>query len=68
MITSRPSVSPELFSLPNLEKLDIQATADDLREYIDAQIHSSRLSQHVKDLPELQEEICAKIIAVADRM
>ncbi|KAJ7351374.1 hypothetical protein DFH08DRAFT_694503 [Mycena albidolilacea] len=68
MITSRPSVSPELFSLPNLEKLDIQATADDLREYIDAQIHSSRLSQHVKDLPELQEEICAKIIAAADGM
>ncbi|KAJ7351361.1 ankyrin repeat-containing domain protein [Mycena albidolilacea] len=68
MITSWPSVSPELFSLANLEKLDIQATADDLREYIDAQIHSSRLSQIVKDLPELQEEIRAKIIAAADGM
>ncbi|KAJ6470172.1 ankyrin repeat-containing domain protein, partial [Mycena vulgaris] len=68
MITSRPHISLEPFSFPDLETLDIRATPEDLREYINAQIYSSRLAQHVKDLPQLQEEIYAKIIGAADGM
>jgi hypothetical protein len=68
LITSRPLISLEPFSLSDLNTLDIQATPDDLREYINAQICSSRLSQHVERLPELQEEIHAKIVGAADGM
>jgi hypothetical protein len=68
MITSRPNISLEPFSFPGLKTLDIQATPEDIREYINAQIYSSRLSQHVKDLPKLQEEIHTKIIGAVDGM
>ncbi|KAF8206616.1 ankyrin repeat-containing domain protein [Mycena galopus ATCC 62051] len=68
VITSRPHISLESFSFPDLETLDIQATPEDIREYINAQIYSSRLSQHVKDLPTLQEEIHSKIIGAVDGM
>jgi hypothetical protein len=68
MITSRPNISLEPCSLSDLKTLDIEATPDDLREYVNAQICSSRLSQHVKDLPKLQEEIHAKIIGAVDGM
>jgi hypothetical protein len=62
MITSRPSVSPELFSFPNLETLEIHAAAEDIRGYIDSQIElSSYLSKHIRKKPVLQEEIHAKI-------
>jgi hypothetical protein len=68
MITSRPHISLEPFSFTDLETLDIQATPDDLQEYLKAQICTSRLFQHVEGLPELQEEIHAKIIGAADGM
>jgi hypothetical protein len=68
LITSRPLISLEPFSLSDLNTLDIQATPDDLREYINAQICSSRLSWHVKELPKLQEEIHKKIIGAVDGM
>ncbi|KAJ7235793.1 ankyrin repeat-containing domain protein [Mycena rebaudengoi] len=62
MITSRPNISLESFSLPNLDILDIHAVEDNLRKYVDAQIDSSpRLSMHVQRQPALQEEIHSKI-------
>jgi hypothetical protein len=68
MITSRPHISLEPFSLSDLQNLNIRATSDDLREYVNSQICSSRLSQHVKGLPKLQEEIHAKIVDAVDGM
>ncbi|KAJ6491214.1 hypothetical protein DFH09DRAFT_1003435, partial [Mycena vulgaris] len=62
MITSRPNISPEPSSFPNLETLDIQAAPEDIRGYINAQIKlSPRLSKHIQKKPMLQEEIHAKI-------
>ncbi|KAF7350253.1 NACHT and ankyrin domain protein [Mycena venus] len=62
MITSRPNISPEPFSFPNLETLDIQATPEDIQAYIDAQIKiSPRLSKHIQKKPVLRDEILTKI-------
>ncbi|KAJ6517782.1 hypothetical protein DFH09DRAFT_1287642 [Mycena vulgaris] len=62
MITSRPNISPEPSSFPNLETLDVQAAPEDIRGYIDAQIKlSPRLSKHIQKKPMLHEEIHAKI-------
>jgi hypothetical protein len=62
MITSRPNISPEPSSLPNLETLDIQAAQEDIQAYINAQIKlSPRLSKHIQKKPELREQIHAKI-------
>jgi hypothetical protein len=59
MVTSRPHIySP----LPNLETLDIRATREDIRAYVDAQIDFwPRLSKHVQSQPELREDIHSKI-------
>ncbi|KAJ7030073.1 hypothetical protein C8F04DRAFT_961990 [Mycena alexandri] len=62
MITSRPNISPESASLPNLETLDIQAAPEDIQAYINAQIKlSPRLSRHVQKQPKLREDIYSKI-------
>ncbi|KAJ6487291.1 ankyrin repeat domain-containing protein, partial [Mycena vulgaris] len=62
MITSRPNISPESSSLPNLETLDIQAAPEDIQAYINAQIKlSPRLSKHVQRQPKLGEDIHSKI-------
>jgi hypothetical protein len=64
MMTSRPNISLESSSFPNLEKLDIHAMEEDLRKYVDAQIGSSpRLHMHVMKQSGLQEEIHSKINA-----
>jgi hypothetical protein len=69
MITSRPHISPEAFSFPSLETLDIQAASTDIREYINVWIYSSpRLFKHVQNQSNLQDEIHAKIIATVDGM
>ncbi|KAJ7018196.1 hypothetical protein C8F04DRAFT_397634, partial [Mycena alexandri] len=69
MITSRPNISPELFSFPNLETLEIHAEAGDIRAYIDSQIElSSRLSKHIRKKPVLRKEIHAKITDTVDGM
>ncbi|KAJ7336936.1 ankyrin repeat-containing domain protein [Mycena albidolilacea] len=68
MITSRPNITPYA-SLPNLKAVDIHATEEDLRTYVDAEIQSSRrLSRHVQTRPELQDEIHSKISCIADGM
>jgi hypothetical protein len=69
MFTSRPNISPELSSLPNLETLDIQAAPEDIQVYINAQIKlSPRLSKHIRKKPVLQEEIFRKIMDTVDGM
>ncbi|KAJ6542334.1 ankyrin repeat-containing domain protein [Mycena vulgaris] len=62
MITSRPNISPESSSLPNLETLDIQAAPEDIQAYINAQIKlSPRLSKHVQRQPKLREDIHSRL-------
>jgi hypothetical protein len=69
MITSRPNISPESSSLPNLETLDVRAATEDIRQYINAQIKMSpRLSKHIQKKPGLREEILTKIIDTVDGM
>lgn len=68
MITSRPHIIPDA-SLPNLSAVEIRATEEDLRQYVDAQIRmSSRLSMHVQSQADLREEIHAKITGTVDGM
>jgi hypothetical protein len=62
MITSRPHISLEPFSLSDLKTLDIRVTPDDLWEYVNTQIDlSPRLAEHVKRQPKLREQIHLKI-------
>ncbi|KAJ7108251.1 ankyrin repeat-containing domain protein [Mycena epipterygia] len=62
MITSRPHVTLDPF-LPNVQMMEIYATEDDILQYVDMHIQQSpRLFRHIKAHPELQEEICSKII------
>ncbi|KAJ7302178.1 hypothetical protein DFH08DRAFT_669087, partial [Mycena albidolilacea] len=69
MITSRPHVSPESSSFPDLETLDIQAAPEDIQAYINAQIKlSPRLSKHIQKEPVLREEILTKISDTANGM
>ncbi|KAJ6536855.1 hypothetical protein B0H19DRAFT_1003798, partial [Mycena capillaripes] len=68
MITSRPHITPDVF-LPNLSTLEICASEDDVRRYVDEQIRiSSRLSKHVQTRPDLREEIHLKITINVDGM
>ncbi|KAF8139248.1 ankyrin repeat-containing domain protein [Mycena galopus ATCC 62051] len=68
MITSRPHITPDT-SLPNLAVLEIRATEDDVRRYIDAQIQMApRLSKHVRARPALREEILSRVSGSVDGM
>ncbi|KAJ7223973.1 ankyrin repeat-containing domain protein [Mycena rebaudengoi] len=63
MLTSRPHVTlnPTLF--PEMHTLEIRATEDDIRRYVDSHIQMSpRLSRHVQSRPELHQEIEVKIL------
>ncbi|KAJ7016332.1 hypothetical protein C8F04DRAFT_1202503 [Mycena alexandri] len=69
MITSRPNISADSSSFPNLEILDIQAAVGDIQAFINAQIESSPyLPKHIQRKPELREEILTKVIDTADGM
>jgi hypothetical protein len=68
MITSRPHITADV-SLPNLGALEIRATEEDIRRYVDAQIEiSPRLSKHVQIRPELRKDIHSKITDTVDGM
>jgi hypothetical protein len=68
LITSRPHITPD-GCLPNLSSSEIRANEDDVRRYVDAQVSmSSRLSKHVKNRPDLREEIETKITRTVDGM
>lgn len=62
IITSRPHINLDAF-FPGVKAIEIRATDDDIRKYLDIQItESSRLSRHVKTRPELKTEIESKVV------
>ena len=68
MITSRPHINLESI-FPNLQILDIQATEEDICEYLAGQFKASfRLSKHIQARPELHDEIQSKIIGNSQGM
>ncbi|KAJ7071594.1 ankyrin repeat-containing domain protein [Mycena amicta] len=68
LLTSRPSINLDV-SPPHLSTLEIRASDEDIRKYLEEQIQrSSRLSLHVKNRPELRDEITTKIQGIADGM
>ncbi|KAJ7441278.1 hypothetical protein B0H11DRAFT_1624932, partial [Mycena galericulata] len=68
MITSRPHLTPDS-SLPNLDTIEIYASRDDLKRYVDAQIQiSARLAKHAQTQVSLREEIHSKITNAVDGM
>jgi hypothetical protein len=68
MLTSQPHIRPD-GSLPNLEALEIRASGDDIRRYVEGQIQkSSWLSKHVQIRADLREEILSTIIHTVDGM
>ncbi|KAJ7223968.1 ankyrin repeat domain-containing protein [Mycena rebaudengoi] len=69
MLTSRPHVTlnPTLF--PKMHTLEIRATEDDIRRYVDGHIQMSpRLLRHVQSRPELHQEIETKILSNVEGM
>lgn len=68
MITSRPHIT--LYSsLPNPTTLEIRASEDDIRKYVDDQIQISwLLTKHVQTRPDLREEIHSAITRTVDGM
>ncbi|KAJ7117132.1 hypothetical protein C8R44DRAFT_593899, partial [Mycena epipterygia] len=69
MLTSRPHIDPDSTALPNLQLVEIQATEDDMQQYIATQISkSTRLSKHIRTRPELADEIQSKILTNVNGM
>ncbi|KAJ6530005.1 ankyrin repeat-containing domain protein [Mycena vulgaris] len=63
MITSRPHIGPDSTIFPRLQSLELRATEEDMRHYINIQISTSnKLSKHVSARPELHNEIESKIL------
>ncbi|KAJ6517627.1 ankyrin repeat-containing domain protein, partial [Mycena vulgaris] len=61
MFTSRLHITLDGF-FPDLPSLEIHASDNDIRHYVEQQIQiSSRLSRHVQKRPELRNEITSKI-------
>ncbi|KAF8207492.1 ankyrin repeat-containing domain protein [Mycena galopus ATCC 62051] len=68
MFTSRPHVNIDHL-ISSIETLDIQATEEDIRKYLEGQIQEScRLSRHIKKSPTLRESIEEKIVKRSDGM
>jgi hypothetical protein len=70
MLTSRPHINIEnAFANSNLEIMEVRAREHDIRRHIDGQIvKSSRLSRHIKNSPNLREEIVTTILRRSDGM
>ncbi|KAF7346004.1 ANK-REP-REGION domain-containing protein [Mycena venus] len=68
MFTSRPHINID-HTISNIETVDIRATENDIRKYVEAQINRSpRLSRHIHNSPSLQESIEEKIVKRSDGM
>ncbi|KAJ7114782.1 hypothetical protein C8R44DRAFT_224838 [Mycena epipterygia] len=68
VLTSRPHINLDPF-LGHIQILEIHATEGDIQHYVEKQILKSRkLSKHIHNRPELQEEILSKIISNAEGM
>ncbi|KAJ7453540.1 ankyrin repeat-containing domain protein [Mycena galericulata] len=70
MLTSRPHINIEnIVPTSRLETLEIRATEEDVRKYLDGQIlKSSRLRNHIKNSPDLRDAIEEKIVQRSDGM
>ncbi|KAJ6554971.1 ankyrin repeat-containing domain protein [Mycena vulgaris] len=67
MLTARPHIDVEA-GFPNSRRVEVRATEQDVRRYIDAQIQlSHRPTKHVAKRPALREEIENTIINPATR-
>ncbi|KAJ7284109.1 ankyrin repeat domain-containing protein [Mycena rebaudengoi] len=63
----KPILNPTLF--PKMHTLEIRATEDDIRQYVDGHIQMSpRLSRHIQSRPELRQEIETKILSNVEGM
>jgi hypothetical protein len=68
MLTSRPHVKVNQ-NISNFTTLEIRATADDIREYLNGQImRSHRLSKHVRISPDLRGAIERNVVQRSDGM
>ncbi|KAF7343623.1 Ankyrin [Mycena sanguinolenta] len=68
LFTSRPHISLDNI-FPQMEVVNIEATEEDIRRHIDAQIsRSPRLSKHIQNCPDLRKEIEEKIVRRSDGM
>ncbi|KAJ7485276.1 ankyrin repeat-containing domain protein [Mycena latifolia] len=68
MLTSRPHININ-YVAENLQILEIRATEDDIRRYLDAAVlKSSRLSKHIENHSALREEIEEIIVRRSDGM
>ncbi|KAJ7854940.1 ankyrin repeat-containing domain protein [Mycena olivaceomarginata] len=68
MFTSRPHISIGHI-IPQFETLDVRATEEDIRKYVDGRIESShRLSGHINKSPSLRESIEERIVKRSDGM
>ncbi|KAJ7695371.1 ankyrin repeat-containing domain protein [Mycena rosella] len=66
ILTSRPHISS---FFPGAQILEIRATEEDIRCYVEKQIQGSvRLSKHIATRPEFREEIKTKLVRNADGM
>ncbi|KAK7038242.1 ankyrin repeat domain-containing protein [Favolaschia claudopus] len=62
MLTSRPHITIK-HVITEWDTMEIRATEDDIRRYVDAQIsRSARLCGHIKNQPVLRDEIEANIV------
>ncbi|KAJ7321988.1 hypothetical protein DFH08DRAFT_788589 [Mycena albidolilacea] len=68
MLTSRPHIGVDHI-IPNVETLDVRASVEDIRRYLEGQIlKSSRMSRHVNKPSGLRESIEDKIVKRSDGM
>ncbi|KAJ7270190.1 ankyrin repeat-containing domain protein [Mycena rebaudengoi] len=67
MLTSRPHIDTKV--LQNPLALEIRANTDDINRYVDGQIEkSSRLATHIRNCPDLRQEIETNIVSRSDGM
>jgi hypothetical protein len=68
MFTSRPHISIGHI-IPQFQTLDVRATEEDIRKYVDGRIENSpRLSRHINKSPGLRESIEERIVKRSDGM
>jgi hypothetical protein len=69
MLTSRPHIDLGSAGLVDLQLVEIQATENDMQQYIATQISkSTRLSKHIQARPGLSDEIQSKILSNVNGM
>ncbi|KAJ7642448.1 hypothetical protein DFH06DRAFT_999809, partial [Mycena polygramma] len=68
LVTSRPHINIKHI-IADAQIMEVRATEDDIRRYVDAQIiNSTRLCSHIRSYPELREEIETNIVQRSDGM